>query len=266
MTRIAIVDYGLGNLFSVKRACEHVGGQAVITSDQDEILSSDVVILPGVGAFGDAMNSLREKNLVEPLREYSHSGKTLVGICLGMQLLMEESFEFGHYEGLGLISGKVIRFENPQESTRILKVPEVGWNRLCKVARPLDPWLGTPLENLPDGAYMYFVHSYHVMPKDPDVVLSTTRYGHIEFASSVRIRNTYGFQHHPERSGREGLLIYESMIRCTRSGASLADPSCSTHAIENLKSGAAPTARTRMVRGSQRESGSGQNQRGQAFR
>ena len=209
--RAAIVDYGLGNLFSIRQACAYAGMEGRITSSAAELEAADVVILPGVGAFGDAMAQLHRLDLVSPLRALAQADRPLVGICLGLQLFMSESHEFGRHEGLGLIPGSVIRFEAPREGDRILKVPQVGWNRIFRpeaAGGAADPWAGTPLEGQADGEHMYFVHSFYAVPESPDGVLSRTRYGHIEFCSSVRRGNLFACQFHPERSGRAGLQVY----------------------------------------------------------
>lgn len=219
MTRAAIVDYGLGNLFSVRQACEHAGMTANITPDADEIASADLVLLPGVGAYKDAMDTLRDLGLVDVLRDYAESGKPLVGICLGMQLLMSRSHEFGTHEGLDLIKGEVVRFEPPADdlqNPRRLKVPQVGWNTI-KPAREDTSWPGTYLEGLEPDTYMYFVHSYYVVPQDDAVVLSKTTYGDTEFCSSLQRGNVFACQFHPERSGREGLRMYANFIRLAES-------------------------------------------------
>lgn len=205
--RIAIVDYGMGNLFSVMHACNHVGVKPVITSAKGEIVSSDAVILPGVGAFGRAMELLRALDLVETLRELANSSKPLVGVCLGMQLLMTESFEFGRHEGLGIIKGRVNRFQDPVEGSRTLKVPQVGWNRI----QATSSWMDTPLNGLHNGEHMYFVHSYIVEPEDQSVVLSTSKYGQVTFCSTLMLENVFGCQYHPERSGQAGLRIYNNL-------------------------------------------------------
>ncbi len=213
---VAIVDYSLGNLFSVRNACERVGLRSLVTSNKQEILAADAVILPGVGAFGDAMDNLRRLDLISPLRDLALRDTPLIGICLGQQLLMSEGFEFGHHRGLGIFEGQVIRFEQPRGPDGTLKVPQVGWNRINRPVNPLAPvkdaWRDTPLDGLPDGAFMYFVHSYHVQPSAADVILSTTRYGHIEFCSSLRRGNVIAFQFHPERSGQQGLRIYQALM------------------------------------------------------
>lgn len=214
LPRVAIVDYGLGNLFSVKHACTQVGLDAVITPSRKEISQADAVILPGVGAFGDAMGMLEKRDLVTVLREMAASGKPFVGICLGMQLLMTESYEFGRHKGLGIIEGPVLRFESPKEEDRILKVPQIGWNRIRKAEPkdgPEDSWRGTLLQGMADGEYMYFVHSYIVQPQDISVSLSTSRYGHIEYCSSLHLRSVFACQFHPERSGLLGVKIYQNL-------------------------------------------------------
>lgn len=212
-SRVAIVDYGMGNLFSVKRACEHFGMNAAITSSYQEIESADAVILPGVGAFGDAMKNLEELDLVGLLQETAAQNKPLVGICLGVQLLMEESFEFGIHKGLGIFKGRVVKLDHPMEGNRELKVPQVGWNRINKAKKPSgqDAWQGTLLEGIKDGVFMYFVHSYIVQPSDPEVIISTTKYGHIDFCSSLGRKNIFACQFHPERSDIEGLKVYRNL-------------------------------------------------------
>lgn len=220
---VAIVDYGMGNLFSVGQACRHAGLRSVITSSREEILNADAVILPGIGAFGDAMNTLRKLDLVEVLREVAASSKPLVGICLGLQLLMTESFEFGRHEGLGLIAGQVVRFDQPAEGDRKLKVPQVGWNRVAQEGLAVNgrgsPWAGSLLDGVADGAFMYFVHSYIVRPEDPAVIFSTSDYGQIRFCSSVRRDNIFACQFHPERSGSEGLKIYHNLAARLENGS-----------------------------------------------
>ena len=215
--RVAIVDYGLGNLYSVQQACAQVDLHAEITSSKINILEADAVILPGVGAFQNAMATLHDLDLVGPLRDIAASPKPLIGICLGIQLLMSESYEFGWHQGLGIIEGTVIRFDNPTEDGRVLKVPQIGWNRIHGAAPGEDPqepqWADSLLQGLHEGEYMYFVHSYIVQPQDPDVILSISRYGDVEFCSSLRCRNVSACQFHPERSGRSGIEVYHNIAR-----------------------------------------------------
>lgn len=207
--RVAIVDYRLGNLHSVRQACAYAGMQATITSDKQTILDADAILLPGVGAYGDAMATLHRLDLVSVLRDIAATTKPLIGICLGVQLLMTESFEFGRHKGLGIIEGQVVPFGHPREGERVLKVPQIGWNRVCRVENAR--WDGTLLDGVADGEYMYFVHSYIVQPRDPGVILSTSRYGQIEFCSSVQRGNVFACQFHPERSGIAGIGMYQNL-------------------------------------------------------
>lgn len=204
---VAIVDYGLGNLFSVLHACRHVGMKAKLTSSRSEILDARAVILPGVGAFGDAMATLRRLDLVEALRDIAAEGTPFLGICLGLQLLMSESHEFGLHQGLGIIPGEVVRLQTSQTDGRTLKVPQVGWNAIQG-----GPWENTLLKGLTNGEAMYFVHSFYVKPAESEVVLSRTRYGPTEFCSSLGRGNLFACQFHPERSGPAGLRIYENLL------------------------------------------------------
>lgn len=211
--QVAIVDYGLGNLFSVKHACERAELNAVITSRTQEILAASAIILPGVGAFGDAMQTLVRLDLMDCLREAAASGKILIGICLGMQLLMAESHEFGRHEGLGLIDGDVVRLPNGGENGEYVKVPQVGWNKIFATGQggAKATWKDTPLDGLADGEYMYFVHSFYCRPADPGVALATTRYGQTEFCSVLRLGNVFACQFHPERSGHQGTRFYRTL-------------------------------------------------------
>jgi imidazole glycerol-phosphate synthase subunit HisH len=208
-TRVAIVDHGLGNLFSVQRACAFVGMEACITSSKQSVLNADAVILPGVGAFGDAMATLRQLDLVSVLKDCAAAGKPFMGICLGVQLLMTESYEFGRHKGLDLVEGDVVRFQDPREGGRILKVPHTGWNTL--EAPATTDWRGTLLDGINHGSYMYFVHSYLVRPADEAVVLSQTTHGDVTFCSTLRKGSIFACQYHPERSGPSGLRIYQNL-------------------------------------------------------
>jgi glutamine amidotransferase len=204
---VAIVDYGLGNLFSVCQACAAVGLRTIVSADADELLRSACIVLPGVGAFGDAMTALSRLGLVGVLRRAPEEGIQLVGICLGMQLLMEQSEEFGVFEGLGLIRGTVERLQPRQDEigTGALKVPQVGWNGISG-----DGWDTSLLRGVPDGEPMYFVHSYAACPSAEDDVLARSNYGGV-FCSAVARGRVTGFQFHPERSGPAGLDIYRNL-------------------------------------------------------
>jgi glutamine amidotransferase len=191
---IAIIDYQMGNLRSVQKGFEKVGHEAVITSDPAVLEQADKVVLPGVGAFGDAIAELKRREMVEPIRRIVDSGKPFLGICLGLQLLFDVSYEGGVHEGLGIVPGEVVRFDLPAE----FKVPHMGWNQL----NFLQP---SPLvAGLADGVYCYFVHSYYVVPKDREVIAAETDYGG-PFCSMIRRDNLFATQFHPEKSQRDGL-------------------------------------------------------------
>jgi glutamine amidotransferase len=201
---IAVVDYGMGNLRSVQKALERVGVAAIVTDDPAALDAAQGVVLPGVGAFGDAMANLRAQRLIEPLLCQVTRGKPLLGICLGMQLLFDESEEMGRHQGLGLLPGRVVRFEE-----RELRVPHVGWNQLRMATDKLQIRNGGLLDEIADGAYAYFVHSYYVAPEKPADVLATTEYGS-DFASVVGREMVFGAQFHPEKSQEIGLQLLKN--------------------------------------------------------
>jgi glutamine amidotransferase len=200
---IGIVDYNMGNLASVINAFEMVGADIVVESDPIKLKEYDKLILPGVGAFGDAMEHLKENGMDEAIKEYAKSGKPLLGICLGMQLLFENSQEFGSHEGLGLIEGEVVAFDESKFDLK-LKVPHMGWNEMFKQN---DISL---FEGLSDEFYLYFVHSFHAVCDDK-YAIGKTYYGY-EFVSAVNKNNIYGIQAHPEKSHENGLKIIENFI------------------------------------------------------
>ena len=191
---IAIVDYGMGNLRSVQRAFQYVGAEVTVTAHGETIESASAVVLPGVGAFGKAMSNLEQAGLSDVIRQVIAQGRPFLGICLGLQLLFDESDEMGQHRGLSVFGGQVRRFEIG------LKVPQIGWNQI-HIER------GSPLlEGVADGSYAYFVHSYYVAPADPEIVLTTTDY-EIDYASIVGQDNVFGIQFHPEKSQAVGLRI-----------------------------------------------------------
>ena len=198
---IAIVDYGMGNLRSVQKAFQRVGYEAEITSSPQRVREADGVALPGVGAFGEAMANLAHSGLVTVLRQVA-AERPFMGICLGQQLLFEESEEMGRHEGLGILAGKVVRFSGP------LKVPHMGWNQMHMV-RP-SPLLA----GVVDGDFAYFVHSYYVVPTDPHVILTRTDYG-VSFASIVGRDRLFGLQFHPEKSQAVGLKMLANFAALT---------------------------------------------------
>ena len=201
---IAIVDYNMGNLASVKNAFAKLGKETVVESDPAKFKEYDKLILPGVGAFGDAMEHLRERNMINAIQEFASSGKPMLGICLGMQLLFESSEEFGEHEGLGLIKGHVKSF-NKSKFSEPLKVPHMGWNRMFTVDHPL-------FEGLDENHYLYFVHTFHVTCDDKEDIIGETDYGY-RFTSAVAHNNIMGIQPHPEKSHENGLKILENFIK-----------------------------------------------------
>ncbi|MDP2600465.1 MAG: imidazole glycerol phosphate synthase subunit HisH [Deltaproteobacteria bacterium] len=208
--KVAIIDYGMGNLFSVQHAFKYLEAYAIQTSSKKDILGADAVILPGVGAFGEAMKALKRLDLVGVLKDVAAQGKPFLGICLGIQLLMSESFEFGHHEGLNIIEGSVVRFGQERQKKPEYKIPEVGWNRIHATLH--RSWNSTPLRGLKKGTFVYFVHSLYVKPKDASVTLSVSRYGDTEFCSSLLSDNIFGCQFHPEKSGTVGLKILKQFL------------------------------------------------------
>ena len=195
---IAIIDYGMGNLRSVQKAFEQVGAAAEIISHPEQIDSADRVVLPGVGAFQDAVATLRDHKLVDPIVRHIERGKLFLGICLGLQMLFDVGYEDGEHRGLGIVRGKCVRFDVDQRAG--LKVPHMGWNQLeVKKPSPL-------LRDLPAGCGVYFVHSYHVVPEDAGVIATTTDYGR-PFVSSMWRDNLMATQFHPEKSQKVGLQI-----------------------------------------------------------
>ena len=203
--KVCIIDYKLGNLYSVNQALTNIGLNVSLSSDKNEIYAADALVLPGVGAFGDAMQNLKALGLIDPIVEAVNNGKPFLGICLGLQLLFTESEEFGSSKGLDLVSGQVRKFNNTQPSGEKRKVPQIAWNQIQKPSG--KTWYNTPLADIKDGEYMYFVHSLYVEPTEP-VALTTTNYDGQSFVSSIVKNNIFACQFHPEKSGKEGLKIY----------------------------------------------------------
>ena len=197
---IAILDYGIGNLASVRNAFEATGAHVIITTEPQAVLDASGLVVPGVGAFGKAMQNLSERQLIEPIVTFLETGKPFLGICLGLQLLFSESHEGGRCAGLGVMRGTVERLEVD------LKVPHIGWNQIEKKQECAE------LEGVPDGTFFYFVHSYRVVPEDDTVVATETEYGD-EFVSAVKKDNIFACQFHPERSGSAGLQVIRNFLR-----------------------------------------------------
>ena len=197
---IAVVNYGLGNLHSVQKAVAFVGGEPLVTDDPQAILGAQKIILPGVGAFADGMQGLQSRGLVDVIRRAVENGISLLGICLGMQLLFDQSEEKGEHAGLGLIPGKVLLFRQKE-----IKVPQIGWNQVA-------PAKTSPLiKDIPDGAYFYFNHGYYCCPRDKADLLLTTDYG-LRYASAVQRGKVFGVQFHPEKSQKCGLQLLRNFV------------------------------------------------------
>lgn len=204
--KIGIIDYGLGNLFSVTNAFRQTGVDTILISSKQDLNKIDAIVLPGVGAFGDAMKRLKERNLIELIKEKAKDGLPILGICLGMQLLMNSSEEFGYNEGLGLIEGKVIKFSDV--ASKKFKIPQIQWNKvnLSNINQEL-------FSGLPNESFFYFLHSYYVLPENPNVIATTTQYKGVEYCSSIKKGNIFGAQFHPEKSSKQGLQLFKNFIK-----------------------------------------------------
>jgi len=206
--KVVIIDFQLGNLFSVHQACLNFRIDAVISSDKSIVLNADAIILPGVGAFGDAMNSLIKLDLVKPIQDFVSGGKPFMGVCLGLQLLFTESEEFGSHKGLNIIKGTVKKFPAFDSDHLKIRVPQIAWNQISQK----KTWSRTPLKGIREEEYMYFVHSYYVCPENTDDTLAETTYGGLQYCSAVSKNNIFATQFHPEKSAAEGLKIYKNWI------------------------------------------------------
>jgi glutamine amidotransferase len=204
MSIVTIIDYGIGNILSVTRAFEHCGASVLLTDDPKKIIGADYLVLPGVGAFADGMAGLIERGLVEPIKAFAAKERPLLGICLGMQLMLDESEEFGANEGLGLIPGKVVAIPAVGSDGVPHKIPHIGWNEIT----PPEPtsWQNSILEETPIGTPFYFVHSFTAFPEQ-QYRLADCNYNGVLISAAIRNRNVYGCQFHPEKSGEAGLKI-----------------------------------------------------------
>jgi glutamine amidotransferase len=204
--RVTVLDYGVGNLHSVVKALRHAGAEVMVTAEPRAVASAERLVLPGVGAFSDGMAGLRDRGLVEPLKTYVETGRPLLGICLGMQLLLTASEEFGAHAGLALIPGRVV--EIPRKPG--LKVPQIGWNRIAP--RPGGSWRGTLFEKTAPDTMVYFVHSFTAVPEREEDRLADTNYGGWRVCAAVRRDNAIGCQFHPEKSGPAGLAMLHQFM------------------------------------------------------
>ncbi len=208
---VVVIDYGIGNLLSVRRGLEHCGASVQVSSDPDVIHAAPRVLLPGVGAFANAMSELQRLKLVEVVQAVAARGTPLLGICLGMQLLLDQSEEFGRTAGLGLIPGQVVPILAQRPDGTPLKVPHIGWSELYPAQEGVH-WSGTLMQDVRPGEAVYFVHSFMARPTDPHHRLAQCRYGDIEVAAVISRDNIHGCQFHPEKSGETGLRILRSFL------------------------------------------------------
>lgn len=207
---VIVVDYGSGNLLSIVRALENCGGTAVLTHDPGLVSSASHLVIPGVGAFGECMAKFHARELVEPVTRAIAAGAVTLGICVGMQILFEESEEFGSTPGLGLIPGRVTKIPSEGADGERVKVPNVGWRRLLEPVS--GAWEGTLLGNVPKGSHCYFVHSFMGVPNRDENRLADVLYGGRKICAAVRSGNLFGTQFHPEKSGQVGLSIFKTYL------------------------------------------------------
>ena len=208
---VTVVDYDIGNLYSVQRALEAVGGHVTLTSDPDRIAQSERLVLPGVGAFADCMKGLRERGLTDVVRDYALAGKPLLGICVGMQMLASASEEFGTHEGLDIIPGRVRAVPRQDTQQRPHNIPHIGWSALH--APRSRSWTGTPLEDTAESSFVYLVHSYAVEPELDSDRLADCVYGGHRICAAIGRGRVFGTQFHPEKSGAVGLAMLSTFLR-----------------------------------------------------
>jgi imidazole glycerol-phosphate synthase subunit HisH len=211
-TAVAVVDYGVGNLFSVTRALEACGGSVTPVQTADQVVRAERLVLPGVGAFRKGMEGLAQRGLVEPLRAFAATGRPFLGICLGMQMLLDQSEEFGEHRGLGIISGTVLPIQTTGPNGNSNKVPHIGWTEVSPPVENPDRWPGTILAGLPASPAVYFVHSYNAMPARPNERLADCYYAGHRIAAAIGSSNVWGCQFHPEKSGPIGLQILSNFL------------------------------------------------------
>jgi len=205
---VSVVDYGMGNLLSVQRALEQCGAQVRFVSRPGQIVEAERLVLPGVGAFQDGMKELRERRLDDELRAFVAAGRPLLGICLGMQMLFDESHERGVHAGLGLVAGRVVAVPERAADGRAHKIPHIGWAEL----RPSRAWAGTILDGLEPNAHAYFVHSYVTEPRRPELRLAEVDYGKMPLVAAIADGAVAGCQFHPEKSGPVGLRVIANFL------------------------------------------------------
>lgn len=214
MPTVTVIDYGIGNILSVTRAFEHCGADVIVTDHPEKIADADFLVLPGVGAFADGMAGLNERGLVETIKTYVAGGRPFLGICLGMQMMMDESEEYGAHEGLGLISGKTVAIPATDTHGVSHKIPHIGWNEII----PFNSadWNKTILQDTNPGNSFYFVHSFSVVTTLPEHCLANCDYNGQSVAAVIRKDNAYGCQFHPEKSGKAGLEVIAAFLNLGR--------------------------------------------------
>jgi len=206
--KIAIIDYQMSNLFSIKNALDALGIDGIVSSNPKEIMKADGAILPGVGAFEEAMNHLKELELSDTIRNFVQSGKPFMGICLGLQLLFENSHEFGNTIGLGILKGSVKTFSGQE---KVKTIPHVGWNSIKRYKSTIEDKVD-PLNHIEDGDHFYFVHSLYVQPENEELLKTHTEHEGFRFCSSIMYQNIFASQFHPEKSGKKGLMILRNFF------------------------------------------------------
>lgn len=209
--KIGIIDYGVGNLYSLRKALKKFIDDVIIVENADEITHLDALVLPGVGSFEAGMAGIKARGLEKEIKKFAENGKPILGICLGAQLLLSKGYEFGEFRGLDIISGKVVRFS---ELKKGIKVPHIGWNKI--ISSSGAKFKDSILNSIGKNAYVYFVHSYILEPIDKKAILTTTTYGGNIFCSAVQKGNIYGFQFHPEKSGQVGLGIIKNFVNLVK--------------------------------------------------
>ncbi|MGE5415636.1 MAG: imidazole glycerol phosphate synthase subunit HisH [Acidobacteriota bacterium] len=211
MPVVTVIDYGMGNLLSVGRAFEQCGAEVVFTDVPEQVVKSDFLVLPGVGAFADGMAELQQRGLVDAIKQYCTTGRGFLGICLGMQMMLDASEEFGEHRGLGLIPGRVAAIPNTGSDGKPHKIPHIGWNGLVKPASDRN-WSGSILDGIPEGTSYYFVHSFTAVPDKPEHRLADCLYNGCLVSAAIRSGSLYGCQFHPEKSGEMGLRIIKNIL------------------------------------------------------
>lgn len=208
--KIAIIDYGVGNLYNIAKAFGKFTQNCVIIDNSSDLRAYDAIILPGVGAFKVGMNGLKKRGLFEEVKRFASFGRPILGICLGAQMLLSRGYEFGVFDGLDIIKGETIHFSNLKDMKKYVNIPHIGWN---EIKTPTNvSWNNTILDSIPKKANMYFAHSYILKPADEKNIFSMTDYEGVEFCSTIKEGNIYGCQFHPEKSGEFGLKIIQNFV------------------------------------------------------